>query len=380
MQFGLSFLPDANGEDLSAVEYFKTALKLSQIADEAGMSTIKITEHYLHPYGGFCPDPIAFLSAVAACTKRIRLMTGCILPVFHHPVKIASKVAMLDAISNGRVDVGFARAYLPHEFSTFQVSMDGSRDIFERTIDAVIQLWTQKNVSIKDFNIENATSYPQPVQKDHPPIWGAAVMSRRSFAWLGEKGFNLLVTPPLSGLKDLNEKISVYKETFLQAHPNKKPRITLSMPLLIAENESLARALSDQYLNRYIEVWANATEIWSTHSSTDYPGYSGLGAILRTNTPEKMRQNLQAFVGTPQKIIDHLHDIAESFDLDQIIWQIDFGAQSAQISRATVDHFIETVMPSLKYQYPLHLKTRSCHSERSEESPKHCHAGLLRTP
>src|SRR3990167_6764994 len=99
MEFGLSFLPDANGEDLSATDYFKTALALSRLADAAGMKTIKITEHYLHPYGGFCPDPITFLAAVAACTKQIRLMTGCILPVFHHPVKIAAKTAMLDAIS-----------------------------------------------------------------------------------------------------------------------------------------------------------------------------------------------------------------------------------------------------------------------------------------
>lgn len=348
MKFGLSFLPDADGKDLSAVEYYKTALKLAKIADEAGMSTIKITEHYLHPYGGYCPDPVAFLSAVAACTTKIRLMTGCILPVFHHPVKIAAKIGMLDAISNGRVDVGFARAYLPHEFSTFQISMDGSRDIFEKTIDAVIQLWTQENVTIKEFNIENATSYPQPVQKSHPPIWGAAVMSRQSFSWLGEKGFNLLVTPPLSGLKDLNEKISVYKETFLQVHPTKKPRVTLSMPLLIAENEATALKLGDKYLDNYINVWASATEAWSRHSSTDYPGYSGLGAILRANTAEKMRQNLQAFVGTPEKIIEHLHMMAESFDLDQIIWQIDFGAQPSEVSQKTVELFIEKVMPNFQ--------------------------------
>jgi len=122
MKFGLSFLPDASGEDISAVDYFKTVMKLSKMADDAGMSTVKITEHYLHPYGGYCPDPVAFLSAIAAVTKKIRLMTGCILPVFHHPVKIAAKTAMLDAISDGRVDVGFARAYLPHEFSTFQNS------------------------------------------------------------------------------------------------------------------------------------------------------------------------------------------------------------------------------------------------------------------
>ena len=349
MNFGLSFLPDANDKDLTAVEYYKTALDLCKMADQAGLQTIKMTEHYLHPYGGFCPDPVTFLSAVAACTKTIRLMTGCILPVFHHPVKIAAKTAMLDAISNGRLDVGFARAYLPHEFSTFNLSMDGSRDLFEKTIEAVIQLWTEENVTIKDnyFKIEHATSLPRPVQKDHPPIWGAAVMARQSFSWLGEKGFNLLVTPPLDGLSGLSDKIKVYTDSFMPTKTNKQPKITLSMPLLIAETEREAVSLSDCYLNKYIDVWANATETWSTHSSTDYPGYTGLGNILRSNTAEKLRNNRQALIGSPEKIIDEINMISETFCVDQIIWQVDFGAQPDKVSRQTVELFIEKVMPRL---------------------------------
>lgn len=355
MKFGLSFLPDANGQDLSAVEYYKTALTLSKLADEAGLSTIKITEHYLHPYGGFCPDPVTFLASVAACTKQIRLMTGCILPVFHHPVQIAAKTAMLDAISNGRLDVGFARAYLPHEFSTFQVSMDGSRDIFEKTIEAVIKLWTEENVSMStsNFNFNNANSLPKPVQQPHPPIWGAAVMSRQSFSWLGEKGFNLLVTPPLDGLAHLHDKTDVYMETYLSSHPDKAPRVTLSMPLLIADNEKEAIQLSDEYLNKYIQVWASATETWSQHTSTDYPGYTGLGNILRANTPERMRQLLQALVGTPEKVADQINQMARILTLDQIIWQIDFGAQPEAVSRRTVELFIEKVMPHIE-----------CHNEK----------------
>lgn len=349
MKFGLSFLPDANDRDLSAITYYKTALKLAKMADDAGMSTIKMTEHYLHPYGGFCPDPITFLAAVASCTKQIRLMTGCILPVFHHPVQIAAKTAMLDAISMGRLDVGFARAYLPHEFSTFEVSMDGSRDIFEKTIEAVIKLWTETNVSISNeyFNIINATSLPRPVQQPCLPIWGAAVLSRQSFSWLGEKGFNLLVTPPLDGLTHLRDKIDIYTESYVSYHPNKTPRVTLSMPLLIADNEKEAIRLSDQYLSKYIDVWADATETWAHHTSTDYPGYMGLGHVLRAITPEKMRHHLQALVGTPTQVIDRINQILEIVKLDQIIWQVDFGTQPESISCRTVELFINKVMPNI---------------------------------
>ncbi|HSW70067.1 MAG TPA: LLM class flavin-dependent oxidoreductase [Gammaproteobacteria bacterium] len=112
MKFGLSFLPDCSPKDKSAIEYYKEALILCDLADKAGLHYIKMTEHYLHPYGGYCPSPLSFLCAVAARTSQIRLMTGCVLPAFHHPIQLAANVAMLDAISNGRADIGFARARL----------------------------------------------------------------------------------------------------------------------------------------------------------------------------------------------------------------------------------------------------------------------------
>src|SRR3990167_7852138 len=124
MDFGLSFLPDVNHTKLPAPDYFDHAIALSKFADAAGFKTIKMTEHYLHDYGGYCPSPLIFLASVAAITKHIRLMTGCILPAFHHPIQIAAETALLDAISKGRLDVGFARAYLPYEFSAFGIDID----------------------------------------------------------------------------------------------------------------------------------------------------------------------------------------------------------------------------------------------------------------
>src|SRR6202022_839988 len=102
MRQGLSFLPDATSATKSPADYYADAFTLCVKADEAGLDFIKMTEHYLHPYGGYVPSPIAFLSAVASRTKNIRLLTGGVLPVFHHPVQLAAEANMLDAISGGR--------------------------------------------------------------------------------------------------------------------------------------------------------------------------------------------------------------------------------------------------------------------------------------
>ena len=47
--------------------------------------------------------------------------TGAVLPVFNHPLKIAGEIGMLDAISNGRLECGFGRAFLPHEFQRLEL-------------------------------------------------------------------------------------------------------------------------------------------------------------------------------------------------------------------------------------------------------------------
>src|SRR3984885_9633962 len=116
MQFGVQFFPDVRPEDRSAAQYFREALDLSEEADRLGYSHIRIVEHYFHYYGGYSPNPIVFLAAAAQRTKRARVFPRAGVAAVQHPPKPAGGVAMLDAISNGRLDVGFARAFLPHEF------------------------------------------------------------------------------------------------------------------------------------------------------------------------------------------------------------------------------------------------------------------------
>src|SRR3954470_12981193 len=110
MQFGVQFFPDVRPEEKSAEVYFAEALDLAEEADRLGYSHVRIVEHYFHPYGGYRPDPVAFLAAAGHRPPPGRLVTGAVLPVFNHPLKLAGEIAMLDAISGGRLDVGFARA------------------------------------------------------------------------------------------------------------------------------------------------------------------------------------------------------------------------------------------------------------------------------
>src|SRR5437867_8970662 len=140
MRFALNFFPSFRPSDLSTAAYFDQVLRMCERADQLGYQSVKAVEHYFHDYGGQTPNPIVLLSAIAARTRRLRPITGAVIPAFNHPVKLAGELAMLDNVSGGRLDVGFGRAFIPKEFEVFGISMDESRARFEEGIDIITRL------------------------------------------------------------------------------------------------------------------------------------------------------------------------------------------------------------------------------------------------
>ncbi len=357
MRFGLSFLPDADPTTMSAADYFTNALELCKVAEEAGMHSVKMTEHLLHPYGGYCPSPLAFFAAVAASTRRLRLMTGGVLPSLHHPLQLAAEAAMIDAISGGRLDVGFARGYMPYEFAALGVPMDGSRDRFVATVETVLRLWTEERVTAETpfFAFRDATSLPRPTQLPHPPVWIAASLAPETFAWVGAKRFNLMATFVLTDRECLRELITTYRESFAAATsdgaaPNAgvaRPEIALSIPLYVAPTDAIARAEGGRFLARYFAVWASAARAWQGVHTDTYDGYSHLAEVLRASTPERLQRRGSVVFGSPIRVIDHIAWLYEEFGVDHILWQVDFGAMPRDTALRSLRTFTEHVLPMI---------------------------------
>ena len=183
MEFGIQFFPAVGPDQKPADQYWREALELTQLAERLGFTNVRTVEHYFLSYGGYSPDPLIFLSAAAAVTRSIRLITGAVLPVFNNPLKLAGQIGMVDAISGGRLEVGFARAFLPHEFARFGISMDESRACFDEGLEQVRRLLEEDKVTARGcfHSFENATSLPRPTQKPRPPFWIAALSTRESF-------------------------------------------------------------------------------------------------------------------------------------------------------------------------------------------------------
>jgi hypothetical protein len=74
-------------------------LRAAGLTDELGYTHVRQVEHYFKPYGGYSPNPLIFLTAVAQRTTKVRLITGAVLPAFNSPLKMAGEIGMLDGIS-----------------------------------------------------------------------------------------------------------------------------------------------------------------------------------------------------------------------------------------------------------------------------------------
>src|SRR5262245_58780614 len=218
LEFGMQFFPDVGPELKSAAQYFDESLRLIDFCDPYGWGHVRTVEHYFHPYGGYSPNPIVFLTAASQRTKKARLITGAVLPIFNSPLKLAGEIGMLDAISGGRLEVGFARAFLPHEFRRFGISPDESHERFREGLEQIELLLTRERATHhgKFHAFEDVTSLPRPTQKPRPPFYIAATRTPESFEFAGRAGHALMAIPigPLRGL------IERYRSAWQEAgHP-----------------------------------------------------------------------------------------------------------------------------------------------------------------
>jgi alkanesulfonate monooxygenase SsuD/methylene tetrahydromethanopterin reductase-like flavin-dependent oxidoreductase (luciferase family) len=289
VQFGLNFFPCVGPEQKSAEKYFREAMHLCSLTDELGYTHIRQVEHYFKPYGGYSPNPLLFLTAAAMRTKNTRLITGAVLPAFNHPLKMAGEIGMVDGISNGRLEVGFARAFLPHEFTQFGVSLDESRKRFTEGLAQITMLLKDEGVSSKGefHSFQNVTSLPRPTQKPHPPFWIAATNTPETFAFAGTNGCKVMAIP-LEPAK-MRELIGTYRDAWKKAgHPGSGHVMnTFFMYCAATRDEAMSTGLP--HCNNHLKGLADAAKEWVTGgaSTKDYPGYDKLIAHVSSDTAER---------------------------------------------------------------------------------------------
>ena len=347
MEFGISFFPNVGPDEKSGAQYWGEALALVDQCDALGYTHVRTVEHYFRPYGGYSPSPIVFLAAASQRTRKARLVTGAVLPAFNSPLKLAGEIGMLDAISGGRLDVGIARAFLPHEFARFGVSLDESRARYDEGVAQITRLLEDENVTMEGqfHSFADITSLPRPTQKPRPPIWIAALNTPETFEYAGRMGYHCMANP-IGGSK-LHELLGIYRETWRSAGHAGEPKIALAFMMYCAPTTEEAIADAGPEVKAYFQTLADAAGEWTSGASTkDYPGYDKIIEVLSKEDVHTQRAKSAAWVGSPEEICDAVADFARQiggFDIASL--QVNTKMTDVERAKASMRLFAEKVMP-----------------------------------
>jgi alkanesulfonate monooxygenase SsuD/methylene tetrahydromethanopterin reductase-like flavin-dependent oxidoreductase (luciferase family) len=331
---------------MPAARYWHEALDLAEYADRLGYHHIRTVEHYFEPYGGYSPSPIVFLSAAAQRTRRVRLITGAVLPVFNHPLKLAGEIGMLDAISHGRLEVGFARAFLPHEFERFGRSLDESRARFDEGVAQVRRLLTEENVTAEGrfHRFRNVTSLPRPTQRPAPPFWIAASTTAETFVAAGKAGFAIMCIPLASA--KMAELIGHYRAAWRAADHAGNGRVMLAFSMCCMPTTEQAVAAYRPRIDSYMAALAAAAAGWSTGTaSKDYAGYDKMVAAIKAETFDSQCAKGTCWAGTPGEICAMIAEYARAVPFEVASLQVNQHGLPLGEAKRSLELFAAEVMP-----------------------------------
>jgi alkanesulfonate monooxygenase SsuD/methylene tetrahydromethanopterin reductase-like flavin-dependent oxidoreductase (luciferase family) len=351
VNFGVQFFPDVEPADKSAGEYFRDCLEIVDLVDPLGFTHVRIVEHYAHYYGGYSPNPIVFLAAAAQRTQRARLVTGAVIPAFNNPLKLAGEIAMLDAISGGRADIGFARAFLPHEFRIFGVSPDESVARYREGIEQIDRLLSEENVTAagRFHSYENITSLPRPTQQPRPKFYIAATFTLESFEYAGRMGYSLMAIPMAAD--KLEQLLDAYRSAWRAAgHPGCS-EVMLAFHMFVDEDGERARRIAKPQIEGYFRSLLSAASEWTTGtSSSDYKNYDKKYVALKAQTMESMIASGSALIGTPDEVIGQLQRMNERIGgFEHASLQVNFHVLDQREALRSMRLFGATVIPALRH-------------------------------
>src|SRR3954467_10127575 len=125
-------------------QILRDCVEQAVLGEEIGLDRIWAVEHHALVEYAHMSAPEIFLSFVAARTSRIRIGHGVVCAPFryNHPVRIAERTALLDILSEGRLDVGFGRGATPRETGTFGITAEDTQQQLAEVLRMVPGIWT----------------------------------------------------------------------------------------------------------------------------------------------------------------------------------------------------------------------------------------------
>jgi alkanesulfonate monooxygenase SsuD/methylene tetrahydromethanopterin reductase-like flavin-dependent oxidoreductase (luciferase family) len=314
-------------------DYYKRyweILREVELADELGWDSYGMSEQHFTPEYFTSSAPEVFFAAVAMRTKRIRLRHGIALLPYrvNHPLKVAERTALLDILSNGRIELGTGRGNTLRMLRAFEVPLDETREQWDEALSTIPKMWTEDPFAWegKFFHIPPTHVVPKPVQKPHPPLWTAGT-GPDMYEIAGRKGIGIMCftyAPP----EETAKYIEIYRNAIKSAEPvgsyvfNKTSILSLCF---CAETTAEAKRIAREPIMNFV---SEAARISSELARTKVKSYEYMGAVDLDETKKKVEDfdylcdSGLIVVGDPPTCLEKLR-MYQQADADGVILRMD---------------------------------------------------------
>lgn len=289
-------------DDVPAGERYKLAEEQIIFAEELGFETAWVAQHHFHPQEGGLPSPFVFLSNVAAKTKRIKLGTGVITLPMENPVRVAEDAAVVDLLSNGRLELGFGTGGTRESFEVFGVNPDKRGEVYAHHLEVLRQAFAGEDLLDGNRLYPNA---PHLLRR----FW-MATFSPFGGKLAGEKGDGLMLSrtqprPADNLYASLDEIQNPIIDAYLAALPaSVKPRIMASRSLFVSRDRAHALELAEKGLKKAAKRLGKAL------------------SNKKSDTREDLIVAFDQHVGTPEDVIASLKKDTSLNRATDVVFQV----------------------------------------------------------
>ncbi len=339
MDFSLFYFASDAGQKTS--DPYRLLLEGAKFADENGFAAVWTPERHFNAFGGLYPNPAVTGAAVAAVTRRVRIMAGSVILPLHNPISVAEDWAMVDKLSQGRAGVSFTSGWQANDFVFAPQHYAARKKVMVREIETVRKLWRGEAVSVPgvDGQPVNVKTLPRPVQAELP-ISITAAGNPETFQLAGELGADVLTHLIGQEIADLGKKILIYQQARQAGGHAGKGRVTVMLHTFVGGDlesvrETVRGPFSD-YLKDSVELLKNCPQAFApaTPPAADAPASKQASLPARDLTSNETTLLVEhaferyfekaALFGTPETCLRMVGQL-QAIGVDEIACLIDFG-------------------------------------------------------
>ena len=347
MEFGIFYVLEAPDGDYK--KGYDEMMGQIEYAEELGFDAVWLAEHHSSAYGSI-PSPQVALAAIAERTKKIKIGSLISVLPLGNPIRIAEDYAMVDILSNGRLQFGVGRGYQPGEFEMLGVDMKDTRGRFKEELEIIKGLWTNDSFSYdgKYYQLDEVSIKPRPIQSP-PPIYVASI-SPETFDLVADMGLNIAATPTLSTLDELKIQLQDARKILIQK--GMKPEdinFPINLQVHVAENAEVAYERTGKYFEWYFDFVPKLVPGGKGEKAEkSYESYEEVVKNMSNVTFNQAREAGTIHVDGSQALIAEIEDMQEKFGLKHLSTWHRVGGMSDKLVRESMERMAKDVIPYFK--------------------------------